>query len=117
MFEILSLKGGIENLDSFFCDGINCGLRDDPTQGDLAFIRSDEVCNITALYTTNRFQAAPIKHALRYGESFEGNFILMNAKNANAMTGKKGIEDIEEILSHLPSNINIINPIMSSTGV
>ena len=117
MFEILSLKNGINSVDGFYCDGINCGLRPDTTQGDLAFIKSDEICNIVATYTTNRFAAAPIKHALGYGKEFEGNFILMNAKNANAMTGQKGVEDIEEILSHLPSEVNAINPIMSSTGV
>jgi len=117
MFEILSLKNGINNVDGFYCDGINCGLRPDTAQGDLAFIRSDEICNIVATYTTNQFAAAPIKHALGYGKEFEGNFILMNAKNANAMTGQKGVEDIEEILSHLPSEVNTINPIMSSTGV
>jgi len=117
MFEILSLKNGIANVDGFFCDGINCGLRPDSKQGDLAFIRSDEICNISATYTTNRFAAAPIKHALKYGKSFEGNFVLMNAKNANAMTGQKGVEDIEDILSHLPKELNAINPIMSSTGV
>jgi len=83
MFEILSLKNGIANVDGFFCDGINCGLRPNSEQGDLAFIRSDEVCQIATTFTTNRFQAAPIKHALKYGKQFEGNFILMNAKNAN----------------------------------
>jgi len=117
MFEILSLKNGIANVDGFYCDGVNCGLRPDSKQGDLAFIRSDEICNISATYTTNRFAAAPIKHALKYGKSFEGNFVLMNAKNANAMTGQKGVEDIEEILSHLPKELNIKNPVMSSTGV
>ena len=117
MFEILSLKGGINNVDGFFCDALNCGLRPDTTQGDLAFIRSDKLCNIGAVYTTNRFAAAPIKHALKYGKVFEGNFVLINAKNANAMTGKKGVEDIEDILSNLPKEINAINPVMSSTGV
>ena len=117
MFEILSLKNGIANVKGFFCDGINCGLRPNSTQGDLAYIRSDEVCNIAATYTTNRFCAAPIKHALKYGKVFEGNFVLINAKNANALTGKKGIEDIVDILSHLPKDLNIKNPIMSSTGV
>ena len=117
MFEILSLKNGISNVDGFYCDGINCGLRPNSNQGDLAYIRSDKICNIAAVYTTNKFCAAPIKHALRYGKNFEGNFVLINAKNANAMTGKKGIEDIEDILSNLPSNLNIVNPIMSSTGV
>jgi len=117
MFQILSLKNGIANVDGFYCDGINCGLRPDSKQGDLAFIRSDKICNIVASYTTNRFCSAPIKHALRYGKNFEGNFVLINAKNANAMTGQKGVEDIEEILKHLPKELNAINPIMSSTGV
>ena len=117
MFEILSLKNGIENVSGFFCDGVHCGLRPNSEQGDLAFIRSEKICNIAAVYTTNRFAAAPIQHALRYGRVFEGNFILMNAKNANAMTGKKGIEDIEEILDALPKELELINPVMSSTGV
>ena len=117
MFELFSLKDGIANVDGFYCDGINCGLRPNKEQGDLAFIRSDKLCNIAAVFTTNRFRAAPIKHALQYGELFEGNFILINAKNANAMTGRKGVEDIKDILSHLPKEINAINPIMSSTGV
>ena len=117
MYKFISLKNGLANVEGIFCDGVNAGLRPDESQGDVAFIRSDTVAKIGAVYTTNRFQAAPIKHALRYGRVFEGNFILMNAKNANAMTGQKGIEDIEEILSHLPTNLNIVNPIMSSTGV
>ncbi len=117
MFTIYSLKNGLANVKGFYCDGINAGLRPDQSQGDLAFIRSELPCQITSTYTTNRFQASPIKHALRYGKSFEGNFILINAKNANAMTGEEGIRDIENILETLPKDIDILNPIMSSTGV
>jgi len=115
MFEILSLKNGLENVQGFFCDGLNCGLRPNKDQGDLAFIRSEVPCLTTATYTTNRFCAAPIKHAKRYGDIFESDFVLINAKNANAMTGKKGVEDVEEILASIP--IKTLNPIMSSTGV
>jgi glutamate N-acetyltransferase/amino-acid N-acetyltransferase len=43
------------------------------------------------------------------------NFIVINSKNANAMTGSAGIEDIKEVLSHC--TLNVKNPIMSSTGV
>ncbi len=115
MFKIISLKNGIDNLDSFFCNGLNCGLRPNKNQGDLAFIRSSKECIISATYTTNKFAAAPIKHSLKYGKTFIGDFILINAKNANAMTGKKGIEDIKDILKEIP--IKVINPVMSSTGV
>jgi glutamate N-acetyltransferase/amino-acid N-acetyltransferase len=117
VFKIFSLKGGISNVEGFYCDGVNAGLRPDPKQGDLAFIRSETLCRVCALYTENRFKAAPIRHAMRYGELFESDFLLVNAKNANAMTGEKGIEDIERILSMLPSDLEVHNPLMSSTGV
>ena len=115
MFEILSIKDGLENIQGFFCGGLNCGLRPNTEQGDLAFIRSEVPCLVTATYTTNRFFAAPIKHTKEYGEIFESDFVLINAKNANAMTGQKGIEDIRDILSQIP--IDVKNPVMSSTGV
>ncbi len=117
MFTLYSLKNGLANVRGFYCDAVNAGLRPDPEQGDLAFIRSETPCRIAATYTTNRFQAAPIRHALRYGKSFEGNFILVNAKNANAMTGEAGIADIETILAALPPEAEAENPVMSSTGV
>jgi glutamate N-acetyltransferase/amino-acid N-acetyltransferase len=117
MFEILSLKNGLDNLDSFYSDALNCGLRPNKEQGDLAFIRSKNLSLCTAVFTTNRFCAAPIKHAKAYGEVFESNFVLINAKNANAMTGQKGVEDIKEILDSLPKDLDIKNPLMSSTGV
>jgi glutamate N-acetyltransferase/amino-acid N-acetyltransferase len=41
----------------------------------------------------------------------------MNSKNANAMTGDKGIEDINSIFEELGTHLPIYNPIMSSTGV
>lgn len=117
MFQITSLKDGIDNVQGFFSGGVNCGLRPNSAQGDLAFIRSQSVCSVAGAFTTNKFAAAPIEHAKAYGEVFESNFILANAKNANAMTGKAGIEDIKEILDRLPKDLDIVNPIMSSTGV
>lgn len=117
MFNIISIKNGIENVDGFYCGGIDAGLKKDGEK-DVAFIRSDTQCDISAVFTTNKFQASPIKHFKRYQKNFKTNFILMNSKNANAMTGQKGIEDIEEIFSVLKSKLPTIqNPIMSSTGV
>ncbi len=124
MFNIFSLKGGISNVKGFFCDGVNVGMKTNPTNsgvtdidGDVAFIRSDVLCDISARFTTNRFQASPIVHYEKYPKDFKTNFLLINSKNANAMTGKKGVEDIEEIFNRLSQYISIENPIMSSTGV
>jgi len=117
MFTILPLKNGLDNVLGFYCQGLHAGFKPN-TKEDVAFIRSDEPCDVSAVFTTNVFQAAPIKHFLRYPKGFQTNFILMNAKNANAMTGAKGIEDIDTLFGKLKTIYpNLHNPIMSSTGV
>ncbi|BAF73100.1 bifunctional glutamate N-acetyltransferase/amino-acid acetyltransferase ArgJ [Sulfurovum sp. NBC37-1] len=116
-YKITPLENGLENVQGFYCDAVNVGMRPDPDQGDVAFIRSEVPCDITSVFTSNTFQAAPIKHYQHYGEDFQTNFVLINAKNANAMTGEKGIEDIDTILSTLSSKTDVLNPVMSSTGV
>ncbi len=124
MFNLFSLKGGLNNVEGFFCDGVNVGMKTNPANlkttdidGDVAFIRSDVPCDIASRFTSNKFQAAPIKHYQKYPKDFKTNFILMNAKNANAMTGEKGVEDIEAIFEKLDKLYVLENPIMSSTGV
>jgi len=117
VFNIIELKNGLENVQGFYCGATNVGMRPDKTQGDVAFIRSEVPCDISAVFTSNTFQAAPIKHFQRYPKDFKTNFVLINAKNANAMTGKKGVEDIDTILSTLSKKQDVLNPVMSSTGV
>jgi len=116
-FTITPLENGLENVQGFYCDAVNAGLRPDKEQGDVAFIRSELPCDISAVFTRNTFQAAPIKHFQKYPQGFQTDFVLINAKNANAMTGQKGIEDIDTIMSTLQTKLNVTNPVMSSTGV
>ena len=114
MFTILPINGYFDQIDGFYCDGIHAGLKNNGNN-DMGFIYSDEPCNVQAIFTKNKFQAAPLKHFLMYEKDFKTNFVLINSKNANAMTGKKGIEDINTLFSQLP--FDLVNPIMSSTGV
>lgn len=116
MFKIFPINGGVCASEEFYAQGVSVGLRGNENP-DVAFIYSSKPCEISALFTTNRFQAAPIKHFLAKG-AFQTNFVLINAKNANAMTGEAGIEDINELLNQLNSKFtHILNPVMSSTGV
>jgi len=124
MFKLIPVENGLENVKGFFCGATNVGMRTNPpnsdvsdVDGDVAFIRSEEPCHISSVFTSNTFQAAPIKHFQRYPKDFQTNFVLINAKNANAMTGEKGVEDIESIMSTLSTKQNVLNPVMSSTGV
>jgi len=124
MFNLISLKNSLSNVEGFYCDGVNVGMRTNPTNsgitdlaGDVAFIRSSVPCDVSAVFTSNKFQAAPLKHYQRYPKGFQTDFILINAKNANAMTGEGGIEDINTIFKTLDTRYKVLNPIMSSTGV
>ncbi len=116
MFTILPIKGTIDQIDGIYCDGISAGLKPNNAL-DMGFIYSDTLCEVEAIFTKNKFQAAPLKHYQLYPNDFKTNFILINAKNANAMTGKEGIDDINTILSSINIKDKLTNPIMSSTGV
>lgn len=124
MFKLFSLDSGICAPMGFFADGLNAGLRMNATTQptyDVAFIYSDAPCSVFPLFTTNAFDAAPIKHAkalLQTHQDFKTNFILVNAKNANALTGNDGVRDVESLLISLQKTYpQILNPLMSSTGV
>lgn len=117
MFNFFPVKGGLCNIKGFFCGGVSTGMKPNGDK-DVAFIYSEIPCDANAVFTTNRFQAAPIVHFNRYPKNFKTNFILMNSKNANAMTGDAGVEDIDSIFKTLSLKFpKIQNPIMSSTGV
>jgi len=113
LYNIFPSKNGVCASDGFFADGVSAGLKPDGAK-DMAFIYSEKECEVASVFTTNKMYAAPIKHFRNMG-SFKTNFVLINSKNANAMTGKAGVSDIDEILSTCREGIK--NPIMSSTGV
>jgi glutamate N-acetyltransferase/amino-acid N-acetyltransferase len=63
---------------------------------DLALITSDKPCSAAAVFTTNKFQAAPVTVSRdvlkkRKGEGIRA--VVVNSGCANAVTGKGGIED------------------------
>jgi glutamate N-acetyltransferase/amino-acid N-acetyltransferase len=91
-----------------------------PGRNDLALILSDRPAAAAAAFTTNRFAAAPVLHSRRIIEAGGPiRAIVVNAGNANAGTGERGIEDaaamarfVAEGLGFAPDEI-----LVSSTGV
>ncbi len=116
MYNIVQTHEGVCASDGFYAAGVSAGLKPNNAR-DMAFIYSDTACEIASVFTTNKMTAAPIRHFRAKGD-FKTNFVLINSKNANAMTGQAGIDDIEEILEFVTStHKDILNPVMSSTGV
>ena len=113
MFKIIPIEGGITAVEGFWASGVKGGFKGDDY--DVGYIYSDRICDIAYTFTTNRFQAAPLKYVLQNNIT-KTNFILLNSKNANALTGKEGIEDVDELVKYV-NFVDTYNPIMSSTGV
>jgi glutamate N-acetyltransferase/amino-acid N-acetyltransferase len=88
---------------------------------DLALIYSERPATAAAVFTQNTFIAAPLivtkKHLLETG--YSARAVIVNSGNANAATGKAGIQwataTAEALASQLGCNANEV--IVSSTGV
>ena len=93
---------------------------------DLALIASETPCSAAAVFTKNKFQAAPVtvsRNALqkRGGDGIRA--VVINSGCANAVTGKGGIEDATVMAEETDKCFNSeddglgIRSIVMSTGV
>jgi glutamate N-acetyltransferase/amino-acid N-acetyltransferase len=87
--------------------GISCGIR--LNKKDLALIYSDKLADAAAMYTTNKFKAAPLvvteKNLSLSGGKLKA--VLINSGIANACTGEKGLKDAWETVSYVSEGLNI----------
>ncbi|KAL8836866.1 MAG: hypothetical protein Q9170_002757 [Blastenia crenularia] len=81
----------------FLASGIHVGVKPTNTQlPDLALLVSETPCSGAAVFTKNKFQAAPVTISRQILERCSGEgirSIVINAGCANAVTGKGGLED------------------------
>ncbi|MCS7237866.1 MAG: bifunctional glutamate N-acetyltransferase/amino-acid acetyltransferase ArgJ [Thermoguttaceae bacterium] len=77
--------------------GVYCGLKKDPRKRDLALIVSDRPCAAAGVYTQNRIFAAPVAWDRAHTPSHSVRAVVINSGNANACTGRQGLEDAAEM--------------------
>ena len=83
---------------------------------DTSIIKLPNNINISGLFTSNQFPAAPVKVAkknLRKLDKKKKTALFINAGNANAATGPEGLKDIDEMFADYKD----INILPFSTGV
>lgn len=109
---------GITAPKGFKSAGIHCGIK--KSKKDLALIYSELPATAAGVFTTNKVLAAPVlvcKEFLNSSNSFHA--IIVNSGNANACTGKLGLENAykmaDETAQRLKINSNQV--FVSSTGV
>jgi glutamate N-acetyltransferase/amino-acid N-acetyltransferase len=90
-----------------------------PNRKDLALIYSKVEASIAGTFTTNRIKAAPVLLDIKKIRSGKGQAIVVNSGNANACTGKKGMQDAAETVERVAHGLNIKPSLVyvCSTGV
>jgi len=103
----------------FLASGVRAGIR--KRRPDLALLVAENGANAAALFTTNRFQAAPVVLARRDLRRSGGRVraVVVNAGCANAVTGRPGLEAARRVRDHAAGLLGFPKEevIVSSTGV
>lgn len=86
---------------------------------DLGLIVADEPVSVAAMFTKNRVRAAPVELSMQRVERGRAQAIVVNSGNANACTGRKGLEDVRVITSIVADELGVGDDmvLMASTGV
>ncbi|KAF7725384.1 hypothetical protein EC973_009652 [Apophysomyces ossiformis] len=104
----------------FRATGIHCGVKKSGLK-DLALVLSEKPCTGAAVFTTNKFQAAPVKVSQETLKEHNGDRlygIVTNSGCANAVTGAKGIENAKRMRSAVDALVNQpMSALVMSTGV
>ena len=100
----------------FSSAAIKSGLKNNDY--DLAIIKSNPPSVVSAVYTQNNFQAAPIIFSKKNDKN-DIELLIVNSKIANALTGKKGYDDVLDIVKYASETFDIKkdNILMASTGI
>lgn len=105
----------------FQASGVIVGVKPhNTTKPDLALLTSDRPCAAAAVFTKNKFQAAPVTFSRDLINKTNGKIqsVIVNSGNANAVTGKRGLEDAVK-MSHEADKVTgaTDSTIVMSTGV
>lgn len=100
----------------FYSSALKADLK---TNGyDLAIIKSDPPSTVSALYTKNKFQAAPITFSKKNDKN-SIELLIVNSHIANALTGEKGYNDVVDIAKYASELFKCKRNsiLMASTGI
>src|SRR5688572_14073823 len=75
----------------FFASGVNCGVR--RYRPDIGLIYSEEDCVAAGVFTLNEAKAAPVVYCMELLPSNRIRAIVTNSGQANAATGKLGLQN------------------------
>ena len=111
-------SGSRFSVPGFKAAGIACGIKKNGNK-DLALIYSEVPAVAAAVFTTNKIKAAPVLIDIQRIKKGLCQAVIINSGNANACTGKKGMEDAARMAAAVEDALGIKKGLamVSSTGV
>jgi len=90
-----------------------------PGRLDLALIFSEVPANVAAVFTVNKVKAAPVLLSMERVKNGKAQAVVVNSGNANACTGKRGLDDAMETTRLVAEGLGVPDDsvLVSSTGV
>jgi glutamate N-acetyltransferase/amino-acid N-acetyltransferase len=114
------LKSSLTRVPGFRAVGVACGLKES-NQPDLALVWAERSCAAAAVFTMNDFKAAPVLYDMALLDRNRGTLqaVVINAGNANAITGEQGLRDAAQMarLTETACGLPVDSVFVMSTGV
>ena len=113
-------NGTVTTPRGFLAGASAAGIRSDtPGRLDLALLVAEQRVGAAAVYTTNRFQAPPLRVTQRHLADGQAQAVIVNAGCANALTGQQGKRDAQEMaeLTAAKLSLAVDDVVVASTGV
>lgn len=110
--------GSITTPKGFTSGGLHCGLKK-TERNDLGAILCEVPATAAAVFTTNVFQAAPLKVTRESLADGTLQAVIVNSGNANACTGDQGEADAYEMRAAAARHLGVseLDVAVASTGV
>ncbi len=120
------ISGSIVAPRGFLASGVFCDIKrlgtgkgsDKGQKRDLALIVSEVPATVAGMFTTNQVCAAPVKVCVERVKQGTARAVVINSGNANACTGKQGLQDAREMVRYAERALNFPkgSVLVGSTG-
>ena len=120
------IHGSITEPKGFLASGVFCDIKrlgtgkgsDKGQKRDLALIVSKVPATVAGMFTTNQVCAAPVKVCIERVKSGQAQALVVNSGNANACTGRQGMNDAREMVRFAERSLNLPagSVLVGSTG-
>jgi glutamate N-acetyltransferase/amino-acid N-acetyltransferase len=98
------IEGGVTSPQGFKAAGVHCGVK--YRSLDLGMLYSEVPARAFVGYTSNKVKSAPVQVMMAENSPFL-SAIVINSGNANALTGRRGIEDAMTMKAIAASELTI----------